>query len=332
MKKTIFYGLLIFLLTTQGLFAQRKITVKMASPVPENTPWGKYLNDIAAEWRRITGGEVDIVIYHNGVAGNENEVVRNLNLNQVQAGVLSTFGIYEIIPEIMTLSFPFLIRNDEELNLVLNGLKGELEQRMNAKGYVTIAWACVGWVKIFSKSPVFVPADLKKQKLGTNEEQRELNQAFKTMGFQMVPVARNDILIALNSNMAEAVYQSPIAVGSSQIFGLAKNMASINIAPFMGSIVINQQTWRRIPDKYKPQLIASAKRIERELDKSIQGLEDEVIKTMRNYGLIVNQLSPAQEQLWYDETERVMPGLIGTALDRDIYRRIEAILKDHRSR
>ncbi|MDR0475307.1 MAG: C4-dicarboxylate ABC transporter, partial [Treponema sp.] len=68
MKKTIFYGLLIFLLTTQGLFAQRKITVKMASPVPENTPWGKYLNDIAAEWRRITGGEVDIVIYHNGVA------------------------------------------------------------------------------------------------------------------------------------------------------------------------------------------------------------------------------------------------------------------------
>ena len=327
MKKALFCSLIIFLLAAQGLFAQRKIVVKMASPVPENTPWGKCLNDIAAEWRRITNGEVEVIVYHNGVAGNENEVVRNLKINQMQAGVLSTFGMYEVIPEIMTLSFPFLIRNDKELNLVLAGLKDELERRVNEKGYVTIAWTCVGWVKIFSKAPVFVPADLKKQKLGTNEEQREINQAFKTMGFQMVPVARNDILIALNSGMADAVYQSPIAVGSSQIFGLAKNMASINIAPFMGSIIINQQTWRRIPDKYKPQLLEAAKRIETALDKSMQGLEDEVIKTMKNYGLVVNQLTPAQEKLWYDEVERVIPGLVGTALDRDTYTRIEAILK-----
>jgi TRAP-type C4-dicarboxylate transport system substrate-binding protein len=148
----------------------------------------------------------------------------------------------------------------------------------------------------------------------------------------MIPVARNEILIALNSGIADAVYQSPIAVGSLQIFGLAKYMASINIAPFMGSIVINQRAWRSIPDKYKPQMIEAARRIEKELDKSVQALEDEVIKTMSNYGLVENKLSPEQEQLWYDEAARVIPSLVGTALDRDIYRRIEAILKEYRGR
>ena len=321
---------LIFLISP--LFAQRKITIKMASPVPENTPWGKVLNQLAVDWKRITNGEVEMIIYHNGVAGGEKEVVRNLRVNQIQAAVLSTYGLYEISPEIMTLSCPFLIRDDNELDLVLAGIRDELEEKINGKGYFTVAWARVGWVKFFSKQPIFVPADLKKQRLGTNADQAEMNQVFKTMGFQMIPVARDDILIALNSSMVDAVFQSPIAVGSTQVFGLARNMASINIAPFVGAIVVNQRTWRAIPDKYKPQLIAAAKRSEAELDRSVRGLEDDMIKTMGNYGLKVNQLSPEQEQLWYDEIGRSMPSLVGTMFDRDIYGRIQGILQNYRNR
>jgi len=273
-----------------------------------------------------------MVIYHNGVAGSEKEVVRSLRVNQIQAAVLSTYGLYEISPEIMTLSCPFLIRDDDELDTVLAGVKGELEEKINGKGYFTLAWARVGWVKFFSKQPVYTPADLKKQKLGTNADQAEMNQVFKTMGFQVIPVAHNDILIALNSSMVDAVFQSPIAVGSAQIFGLARNMASINIAPFVGAVVFNQRAWRAIPDKYKPQLIDAIRRNEAQLDLSIRAMEDEMIKTMGNYGLKVNELSPEQKQLWYDEIGRAMPGLIGTMFDRGVYGRIDAILRDHRSR
>jgi TRAP-type C4-dicarboxylate transport system substrate-binding protein len=332
MKRKIPALLAALLMLCSSLFAQRKITIKMASPVPENSPWGECLNRIAGEWRRITGGEVELLIYHNGVAGGEDAVVRNLRVNQIQAAVLSTFGMYELSHEIMTLSCPFLIRNDDELDAVLTGLKPELEATINAKGFYTLAWARVGWVKVFSKAPVFTPADLKRQKLGTNGEQAELNQAFKSMGFQMIPVARNDILVALNGGMVDAVYESPIAVGSLQIFGLAKNMASINIAPFMGGIIFNQRAWRSIPDKYKNDLIAATRKIEAELDRSVRALESDMVKTMGSYGLKVNQLSSGQEQLWYDEIGKVMPSLIGTVFDRNIYNRITAILTDYRSR
>jgi len=220
------------ILSVSPLFAQRKITIKMATPIPESTPWGRFFNQMANDWRKITNGEVELIVYHNGVAGTESDVVRGLKLNQLQAAVLSTLGLYEISPEIMTLSCPFLIRNDDELDLVLAQVTGGLEENINSKGYYTLAWARVGWVKFFSKSPVFIPADLKKQKIGAIADQAELNRVFKAMGFQMVPVERNDILIAINSGMAEAVFQSPVAVGSTQAFGLARNMASINVAPF----------------------------------------------------------------------------------------------------
>ena len=331
MKKHTILALLVLVLVTGNLCAQRKITIKMASPIPEGTPWGRYFNQIATEWKRVTNGEVEMVIYHNGVAGSEKDVVRSLRLNQIQAAVLSTFGLYEISPEVMTLSCPFLIRDDDELDLVLGELKGGLEEKFDAKGYYTLAWARVGWVKFFSKAPIYVPNDLRKQKLGTNADQAELNKIFKTMGFQMVPVERNDILVALNSNMVDAVFQSPVAVGSAQIFGLAKNMASINVAPFIGAILINQRTWRSIPDKYKPQMIEVVRKYEAELDRAIRELEDTMIKTMGNYGLIVNQLNPEQEQLWYDEIGQVTPNLVGTLFDRRIYGQIGTILQNYRN-
>jgi len=326
-----FVALLVFLLAVQGLSAQKKITLKMASPIPENTPWGEALIKIGNEWRRISNGEVDIVIYHNNTAGNEDAVVRSLRLNQIQMAVLSTLGMYEITPEIMTLSCPFLIRTDDELDFVLEKLKTDLEQRITNKGYFTLAWSSVGWIKFFSKAPVFTPADMKKQKLGTNQALSELNQAFERMGFKMIPVQRDQLLISLGNNTLDAVFESPISIGSTQIFGVAKNMASINIAPFMGSIIINQRAWRSIPDKYKPEFIAAARRVEKELYHSVRQLEDEMISTMENYGLKVNQLTPANEQAWYNETNSVIPGLLGTTFNRELYAQIEELLKQHRS-
>jgi TRAP-type C4-dicarboxylate transport system substrate-binding protein len=318
------------MLSPAAVFAQRRITVKLASLVPERSPWGEKLIQIAAEWSRITNGEVELVISHNGVAGNEATVLQKLNANQIQAAVFSSFGLNQISPEIMTLSCPFLIRNDEELDLVLEGVKPELEEKFAQKNYTMLAWSKAGWVNVFSRAPVFVPADLKRQKLGTNPDEPKLTQAFTAMGFRMVSVDLNDVQVKLASGMIDAVYQSPAAVAGYQLFGIAKNMASIRIAPFMGGIVINQIAWRRIPDRYKPELLRVTRRIAAELDASIYELEERAITTMANNGLSVNRLNREQEQLWYSDMERTLPSLLGTTFDRDIYQKIDAILKNHR--
>jgi hypothetical protein len=116
---------LLGLFTAPDIFAQRKVTIKLAALVPENTPWGEALNRMAAEWKTISDGTVELVIYYN-LKSEESAVLRQLNLNQIQAAMLSTIGIKMIAPEIMTVSCPFLIRNNEELDLVLNALKPDM--------------------------------------------------------------------------------------------------------------------------------------------------------------------------------------------------------------
>lgn len=326
------FAVLFVLISAGPLFAQRKLTVKLASVAPENTPWGAALNRIAAEWTRITNGEVTLQIYHNGVAGSETDVLRKLKQNQIQAGVFSSQGMAAISKEVMTLSVPFFIQTDDELEMVLNNVKTDIEKKIENNGFYMLAWSRAGWVKVFSRSAVFVPDDLKKQKLGTAADQAELMQTFKTMGYKMVPIEITDAIIALNSGMIDAVYQSPVYVGGFQIFGVAKNMMDLNVAPFMGGIVTNRVAWRTVPDKYKPALIEATNRIAAEIDTSTAQLEAEAIRTMQGYGLTINRVNESQANLWYADTDKAMPALLGTTFDRDLYNRIDTLLKDYRAK
>ena len=309
----------------------QKMTLKIASIAPENTPWGASLNKMAAEWKTVTNGEIELRVYHNGIAGSESDMIRKLKLGQIHGAVLTSFGLNEITREVLTLSCPFLIRDNAELDLALAGIRDDLESKIESKGFKSIAWSKAGWVRIFSKAPVFLPEHLKSQKLATDPNDMALMQAFKSLGYQMVPIPMGETLMALNSGMVDAVYASPIAVGGFQLFGVAKNMASLKLAPFLGGIVLSAKTWRSIPEKYRAPLMASNRRLEKELDSSILKLEAEAVSAMASYGLVVNQISPAQMKEWYDDVDRGLPLVIGTSFDKPTFERVSDILKKYRA-
>jgi len=330
-KKLLFLLILFFVISP--VFAQR-MTVRLASIVPENTPWGQSINRLAAEWNRITNGQVNMIVFHGGTAGDESQVMSLLKSNQLQAGVFTSMGLNSITPEIMVISYPFLIRDDKELDEVLRRVKPDLDARMRQNGFVTLTWVRSGWVKVFSKTPVTTPDDLRRLKFGTGFDDPQLVQAFRVFGYQVVPVNLTEQLFALQSNRIEALYNSPILSAGNQTFGLANNMSTVSVAPFMGGILMNEITWRRIPDRYKPALMEACRRAEKEIEDSIANLEAEAIATMKRHGLKVNELTPAQVQLWYDDHAKYENRLVGQSnpiFHREFYFRVKDILTEYRS-
>jgi hypothetical protein len=111
-------------------------------------------------------------------------------------------------------------------------------------------------------------------------------------------------------------------------------MSSINIAPFMGGLVLNRQAYRTLSSRsYWNQLQEVALRTGRDIDASIDKLESTAVNTMLRYGLESKTLSPDQERLWYTDIEASMPALLrnGT-FDQTLYDRISDILRRYRSR
>ena len=335
-RKLLFlFVMFVFLITVNSIFAQNTIQVRLASIVPENSAWGQAINRLAADFRRITNGQVEVIVFHNGTAGNETEILRRMRANTLQAGVFSSMGMNSITPEVLAFSYPFLIRNEAEYNEVMRQLRPDLISRMERSGFVTLAWVHAGWIRIFSRTPVISPNDLRGMRLGSDSNQQEIFQAFRTMRYQVVPADVTELLTAFNFNRIDAAYSSPVFVASNQLFTSARYMSNINVSPFMGGILINRTTWQRIPERFRSQLLEVCRRLEREIESSVVSLENDAIIEMQRYGLTITDLTPAQLQVWYDDVALYENTLIGgnnPVFHREYYTRIKDILTEFRRR
>jgi TRAP-type C4-dicarboxylate transport system substrate-binding protein len=324
----------------EALFAQRggraqdTVVVRIASPLPRESAWGRTLDRIAAEWSRITGGQVRVSVLHGGTEGGEAQMHRSLSSNTVQAAVFTTFGLSQINPSIMTMGAPFLIRDEEELNVVMDEIQPDLEAQFNAGNYFIVAWSRAGFVNFFSREPVLTPDDLRRMRIASNAEAGELNAVFSTMGFNIVETDWVDLGPMLATGQVSALYQNPAGIAAFQLHSHLRNMLTVNIAPVLGGIVINQVTWRRIGElnpRFQQDLITRTRQIAAELDESMHRTIEDALAAMSRDGLIVNQPTPAQEQLWFNEIEQITPILLAQSYDQQLYHRITEILARHRA-
>jgi len=336
----IFGAMLLFgadlLFAQRGGRAQETLEVRLASPLPRDSPWGRTLDRIAAEWSRITNGQVRLNVRHGGIEGNEARMHLSLASNSIQAAILTPFGLSSIDPSIMTLTMPFLIRNDAELAVVMGEVQGYLESRFNRGDHFMLAWSKSGFVNFFSREPVFTPDDLRRLRVASSPEAVEMNAVFQSMGFQIFETDWTDVGTRLNAGTITAIYNQPAAVAAFQLHRMAGNMLQINVAPVVGGVVMNQITWRRIGElnpRFQQELLTATRRIAAEFDASLQPTVNDAIQVMSRAGLRINQPTPAQEQLWFNEIERAMPSIMGmdNVFDRALYDRITDILARHRA-
>jgi TRAP-type C4-dicarboxylate transport system substrate-binding protein len=305
-------------------------TMKIASAAPESSPWGRALNRIAAQWREISDGQVQLQIFHNGIAGEQNDIIRKMRIGQIQGALFTSDALALLSDEIFALSAPVLIRSDEELDYVFERLRPDIEESIEGTQFEVIGWSKAGWVNFFANEPVRRPADLKDLALAVADDQPETARAFRRMGYEVVPVRQNALLTSLNSGMIDAFYASPIAAAGFQWFARAQNMLDLDVAPFLGSFIVTQRSWRRVPDGIKEELIAAVEREARELGDAVERLEDEAIDTMSEYGLNIIELSESERDRWFAEFERSLEVTVGPVFDEATYREIQRYLDEYR--
>lgn len=300
LKATIalFFGLVICLTPLSGQ------EIKLASVAPENSPWGRALNQLAVDWAEISNGRVRLQIFHNAIAGEESDVLRKIRIGQLQAGVFTSAGMKQIVPEVFSLSVPFLIQSDEELDYVLDRVRDDLEELFEESRLHVLAWSRAGWVHFFSKERVVYPQDLKSQRLAADPNDLELQRAFTVMGYNPISMPQPELLTSLNSGLVDAFYTSPLVAGGFQWFGLAPYMLDLKVAPFLGAIIISESAWRRIPNNIKEELEEAARTVAQQIDEDVRELDREAVESMKLYGLTVTELTPGQRSAWIDDVAR----------------------------
>ncbi len=326
--KRLVLSLALLLLLAASLSAQT--VIKLGSLAPADSPWDKALLKMALDWQTLSKGRVTVKVYNGGIAGDEPDMLRKMRIGQLQAAALSGSGLGKINPDFLVYQLPFMARNDEELEYLFGKLRPRLERLAEDKGFTLLAFTRSGWLHFFSKTKVLAPADMEKLKFFVMEGSPEVDQAWKEMGFHIVPLPTNDAFAALQSGMVDVFTASPLSAAATQWFALASNMTDFNWAPFTGGLVISSQAWKRVPAELRPELARAAEGALEGLTAEVAKVEAQAMQIMKQNGLVVNKPSPGQMKQWEQLVETALKILLDNPISSDIYREARGYLEEYR--
>ena len=307
-KGKLFLILIVVLLISPVVGAQ---TVKLASPFPEGTEWDNTLKRLAAEWADITNGRVRVRIYPGGVAGDDPDVIRKMRFRQIDAAVLTTFGMKTIVPDSFVMTLPGTIQSEEELDIVLRDFAPRFDQDFIDEGFRVLSWSKTGWAYFFAGVPAPDVNGFKRETLAVSSADEELVVAFKAIGFKVVPIALNEVMVGLQSGMVDSLYAPPMAAAVFQWFAMAPYMIDFEISPVVGGLLISERTWSRIPEQYHEELKASVDAVVADFYSESVRLNEEAMNVMNRNGLEVVSLTAAQKEEWYGEMKRGIELVVG---------------------
>ena len=318
-----------FLLSAVTLTSHAE-TLKLATIAPEGSVWYSALQAMADDWRRISGGTIDVRIYPGGIAGDDSVMVRKMRVGQLNGAALTGDGMASIAAEMRIFEMPMLIRNDAELDYLRSRLSGELEAIALAQGFKILAWSDVGWVYLFSTQPIADPDGARRSHMWTATGDTSWLQALKSTGYKPVALPTTEILSGLQSGLIDAFNAPPVAALSSQWFGLAKNMMDLRWSPFVGAVVVTTRFWDAIPPAQQGPLQEAARRATAQAQTEVRHFEREAIVAMQTHGLVVNPVSDGNGHRFEDEIRAVYPQLVGASIPASIYNKAKDCLDEYR--
>jgi len=132
------FAAIFFLISAFAAQAAGEIVMKVATLAPQGSEWHKILLEMGAEWQQASNGRIVFRLYPGGVTGDDPDIVRKMQLGTLDAGLLTVNGLSRIDRGIAALEVPLAYADYGELDCVLEQFGSQLEQRMEAKGFIVL--------------------------------------------------------------------------------------------------------------------------------------------------------------------------------------------------
>lgn len=329
--KMVVLMLLVSLLSSQpALGAEKNLVIKMATLAPEGSSWMKTLNILNAEVMKKTENRVQFKIYPGGVLGDEMDMLRKMKIGQIQSAALTTGGLSPLFKEIDVLQVPFIFQRYEEVDTTLAKMDSFFRKGLEDNGYILLGWSEAGFVYLMSNTPVSSVADLKKVKVWIWEESPMSKAIFDEAGVSAIPLSVPDVLVGLQTGLVDVVYAPPSGAISLQWFTKVKYMTDVPLAYLAGGIVVNKDTFKRIPPAFQNILIESCQRHLDQLKIVTRNENREAIKVMTKQGVKI--ITPSKDQV--DEfkklSNKAMGHIGGQSFSKKVLNEVSTHLESYR--
>ncbi len=309
----------------------QQYTIKFATLAPEGSTWMNVMKEYDKTIRAESGGRLGFKIYPGGVQGDEKDVLRKIKLGQLHSAGITGNGLTSISPRLRIMDSPFLFKSYNEVDHISKTFEEEFTKGFDEGGFVNLGWAEVGFVYVFTNTPVQKPEDMKQVKMWMWEGDPIAEASFKSFGVNPIPLTITDVLTSLQTKLIDGVYTSPLAAIALQWFTRVKYMLNSPLADAAGAVVISQKKFNELPPDLQEILTKNGKVFMKKLTDLSRKENAKSIETLKNNGITIIDPPSAQVTESYDEIgKKARRLLVGKLFSEELLNKVEKEVADFR--
>jgi TRAP-type C4-dicarboxylate transport system substrate-binding protein len=319
------------LIAAPAILAQTQVTIKFATVAPDGSPWMNVMRDFDRQIRKESGGRMGFKIYPNNIQGDEKDVLRKIKLGQLQSAGITGNGMTTISRSLRILDSPFLFKSSDEVDAIHREFDPEFNKAFEENGFVNLGWAEVGFIYVFSNSPIRAPEDLKHVKMWMWEGDPIAEAAFKSMNISPISLSITDVLTSLQTNLIDGYYTSPLGSIALQWFSRSKYMLDVPLANASGAVIIAKKTFDAMPSDLREILVRNGAIYMKKLTDVSRQENEKARSTLKNNGItFVEPPSPEALQSYDEIGRKARRLLVGNLYSQDLLDRVEHAVAAYR--
>ena len=292
MKKTLTVILAaLFVFTLSGAAAaQYKATMKLASVTPPDHFYNVGARKFADLIKERTNGRIEIKVYPAGQLGKgEREITEAIQQGAVDLLITSTGPMGGFSPSINILDFPFLFRDFNHVDLVMDGAIGrKLLDDFEKASIKALAFWENGFRHLTNnKRPIKKVEDGKGLKIRTMENKVHL-AAWKTAGYNPTPMAWGEVFTALQQGVIDG-QENPIAIiASNKLWDAGQKNFSFTAHVYSPSpLLMSKKKFDGMPKEDQELFLKTALEVAKFQRKINRDAEESSMKEMASKGVTV---------------------------------------------
>lgn len=221
--------------------------LRIATLAPRDSDLAKGFMKLDKGMRAATQNAWGVRLYPSGVAGDETDVIRKMKVSQMDASIITSVGLSQIVRDTTLLSTPGVINSYKELEAVQAVMTPEWDGQFEKAGFKLMAWGETGQLRWFAKTPLTNPSSIKNMRPWVWPASHGLKETLRVLGANGVPLGVPEVYGALQTGMIDMVTSTCVAFVSLQWHATLKYMTKQANGVLVGALLMNGEKWKSMP-------------------------------------------------------------------------------------
>ncbi|MGC4118216.1 MAG: TRAP transporter substrate-binding protein DctP [Myxococcales bacterium] len=316
---------------TSATASAQNVTIKLGTMAPDGSAWHNLLKEMGEKWSAASEGKVKLKVYAGGTQGNEGDMVRKLQIGQLNAAALTVVGLHDIEISNQCVAAPGMIDDQAEYEYVFEKMRPVFDQRLLEKGFYALAWGDTGTVHMFFNKEIKGLADMKGVKMFTWAGDPNAIKSMAAAGFQPVVISSTDILPSLQTGLIQSFATAPVMAFTARWYEAAKTMVTASWGHLPGANIVRKDVWEKIPADLRPKLEAISREMGVKINQEVARMQTDAIAQMKKNGLKVVDLPAADLTGWRAMADAMVPSIRGGVCSEAHFDEIKKVRDEYRA-